>query len=750
MRDWVFANRVPILVALLVFSLGMGVIAAWKLRVDNSPDIWLPSGDPEISLYERFKSRFGEDGFLALVHRPSKSLSRKAVKKEVMSLKKRLSSLHGVRKTHTPFDNDWEDRISGESRVLDQERGDDEGLAIEDPMAAAVPYRKGGPVALLLSLESGRNDAERKRLVHEVEKQASKSFDSLGPSYVVGTDVVTRDLDVGSEQSFGALFPLVALVLSVVVFFALRSFAMLGSIFLASIGAIVCTMGAMGIANRSLNLLVVLIPAILIVLAVAASLHLCARYIYLRGEGAPKLSSESAWKLAWSDTLAPSVLTTVTTMVGFGSLAVSDLRPVRDLGVFTAVGAFFVWIFVFVGIPLALLLNKPSKRWRRAQCPKTSLIERYCSWIHKHRRSIFATSGCVAVLSVVGASAVVLESHVLRFFPSGHSLVRGYENFEKNFFGLTPFEVWVEGHTSSLTDTRTLKALHELHSYARREKLVTGSILPLGDASEVFVKDSQSFAEMASPWLLLRLGGSKVAKEHEPFLWSQGENSALRFTLTAPTTSSNKAYEAVVKLREKKDELVKSLPKDLKIRISGAAPLLVRGQVLLLQTQIRSFVLALLLISAVILFAYRSIHIALISLIPNLLPIVVTLGMMGLLKIPLNAGTVTVAGIALGLVIDDTIHILHHYASYRTKPALEATRKTLAFVVKPVAVTSSAVALGFALFTFAPFRPTFYFGLLIAVTSIFALLCDLVLLPTILVASGKGKSKAFGANDARA
>ncbi len=178
-----------------------------------------------------------------------------------------------------------------------------------------------------------------------------------------------------------------------------------------------------------------------------------------------------------------------------------------------------------------------------------------------------------------------------------------------------------------------------------------------------------------------------------------------------------------------------AFPPGITAKITGGPTLLIRGQVLLLETQVRSFALAFVVVSLVIAVAFRSFRVLLVSLIPNLLPIIYTLGLMGLLHVPLDTATVTVAGIALGLIVDDTIHILHRYAAARgdgtATPA--AVADTLYIVGRPVLVTSLAVAAGFGGFAFSPFPPTFYFGLLIAWTSISAVACDLVVLPALLL-----------------
>ena len=137
---------------------------------------------------------------------------------------------------------------------------------------------------------------------------------------------------------------------------------------------------------------------------------------------------------------------------------------------------------------------------------------------------------------------------------------------------------------------------------------------------------------------------------------------------------------------------------DVEAAITGSAALLIQGQVLLLETQVSSFGLALLVVTAVILMAFRSLRLALLSLLPNLLPVLFTLGLMGLAGIPLNTATVTVAGIALGLIVDDTIHFLHHWRTKRQagEDAGTAAADTLFHVGRPAFITTTGLTLAAA------------------------------------------------------
>jgi hypothetical protein len=217
----------------------------------------------------------------------------------------------------------------------------------------------------------------------------------------------------------------------------------------------------------------------------------------------------------------------------------------------------------------------------------------------------------------------------------------------------------------------------------------------------------------------------------------EGQRLSLRVTLACRTTSSEAFDRLVLRLGgQLKSSVRAAIPESLELRLSGAVPLLVRVQALLVETQLRSFALALAVVTCVLLLAYRNLALVAVSLLPNVMPILITLGGMGAFDIPLNTATVTVAGIALGLVVHDTIHFLHHYHLARQAGGtrLHAVSETLSVVGRPIATTTAAVALGFGAFALSPFRPTFFFGVLIALTCLSALVCDLLVLPALLLA----------------
>jgi len=593
----------------------------------------------------------------------------------------------------------------------------------------------GERVAFLAVPREGLDPAARATLIEGVRERLAADG-TAAAWHLAGPDVVTHELDLGSARSFGGLFPVVAAVMALVLLRALGSAPAVAAVLLAAGLTAVWTIGLVALCGRTLNLLLVVVPAILAVVTTAAALHLVTRFLALEAPDGPleRPAREALWREAARLTARPCLLTTVTTATGFASLGLSGIPPVRDLGLFTAAGVLLSFGLVFGLVPLLLARSarvRPQPAGARWWTPARA--ERATAWLRARRLPVLGAAAAVAALAALGLSRLTVESHVLRFFPAEHRLPRAYAAVEDELLGLTPLELWLEGDPAELLTAEHLAALDDFLADARREPLVRDVASPLAVDARVDALPGPARAAV------LRAGIERGLDEGAPgraVRRLEGGDLAVRVTLLCRTTSSDACHALAERLRAE-------LPDAPAVRLTGGIPLLVRVQVLLVETQARSFGLALAVVTGLLLLAFRSLGVVALSLVPNTLPIGVTLGLMGAAGIPLDTATVTVAGIALGLVVDDTIHLLHEYVRARAgggdRP--RAVAEALAVVGRPIAATTAAVALGFGAFVVAPFRPTLYFGLLIALTAVLALVCDLVVLPA-LVLLGTGRAEA--------
>ncbi|MBX3466987.1 MAG: MMPL family transporter [Planctomycetes bacterium] len=576
--------------------------------------------------------------------------------------------------------------------------------------------------AVLVAPRADLAGPARAAVVERVE--AALAGSPLGPFDVVGPEVMTHDLDRAALTSFRTLFPLTFGLMCVVLGVALRSLRAVLAV-QAGVGATVLwTLGLMALAGRTLNMVLVVLPAVLAVVGTAYALHLVSRFLD-RDPEAPEAPGP-AWQHAARATALPCLLAALTTAGGFLSLAASEVPPVRDLGLFAAVGALVAFLLAFTLVPALLSLGRgrlrPGARPSRAWSPDAAAAH-----VRRLDRLAFpalVVTGVAVAAGLHGASTLRVESDVLRFFPADHRLPAGAAAVEAAGIGLTPFEVWLEGPTELVLSPRTVAGLRTFLAEAALDPLVVRATSPL---------EGPGLDDAPAALTGALLAAALEAGAGGPALVRAGEATALRATLACRTTLSSDACHALAgRLR---DALPRAgFPPGLRVRLTGVVPLLVRVQVLLVETLTRSFCISLALVTLLLLVALRSPGLALLSVVPNAVPVLLTLGAMGLAGLPLDTATVTVAAIALGLLVDDTIHVLHHL---RGRPpgasAADALARTLTLTARPIVATTAAVALGFGAFALSPFRPTRDFGVLIAATSVTALVCALVLVPALVL-----------------
>jgi uncharacterized protein len=716
------------LVAVALLTLLLGIPAA-QISFDNTPETWLPTTGSGLADYQRFRERFGEDSLVvAFTDRAEPASS--AWRAEFESLVAELRAMPGLASVEV-----------SPAAVAPAERD-----ALASPLTPYLLSADRKHAAIAMGVDPALDATAHSELLGRIEARIQKSAPRVGPLRLAGVDVITRDLDAGSKQSLIRLAPLVLVLMCLAFGIATRSAPAVAAMLLTVVVCSVWSIGLLELAGRTLNLVVVVMPAILAVVTTAQATHLLSRLFTLEDSAATvwdRPARADAWRAAGAATWRPCLLSAVTTVAGFASVGTSQIPPVRDLGVFTAIGVLLSFVLSFTLLPV-LLVHAPRVRPRPVETHlwTAQRAARLGDFLRRHSLAVLGIAACIAAVSGVGMRQLKIESHILRFFPPNHRVPVNYAEIEEYLVGLTPIELVLDGERDAVLSGRTLDALDRFVGRALAEEPLLRQAISITNTPRTAGLGGSTRAALLRGHL--PKAGEPLASPLAQYLWLAGGHVALRTTLTSRTASSHDCQALVERLR---GALAGAFPPGVTGTITGGATRMIYGQVLLLDTQLRSFALALLMVTLVIALAFRSVTVVWVSLLPNLLPIAVALGAMGLLGIPLDTATVTVAGIALGLIVDDTIHLLHDFCRARnagaTAPA--AVASTLLRVGRPVLVTSLAVALGFGAFAFSPFRPTRYFGVLIAGTSLVAVLCDLIMLPALLQLRARGAVRSRGA-----
>ena len=521
--------------------------------------------------------------------------------------------------------------------------------------------------------------------------------------------------------------------------------------------------------------------SLLLILCLALTLHIIVRYRELHWLN-PQWSQLALVQETVSRVVTPCFFTALTTMVAFGSLLVSGIRPVIDFGWMMTVGIGLAFVLSFTLFPAALMLT-PSGSPSARQDITARITGFFSSLVQQHHRQVLIGFGLLTVASLVGTTRLTVENRFIDYYRSSTEIYRGMELIDTQLGGTTPLDVIVDAPSESKTmpDDGDLAAQPELEAddpFAGFEELdddleggagiavesywfnsarlpevaaiheyldalpETGKVLSLSTVARVL---AQLDPEVLQDDLYLsivyeRTPQAVVEQLIDPYLSQDGKQ--LRFSV--------RVFESDPSLR--RSDLLDRIRLDLNKQF-GIEPELVQlsGMLVLynnmLQSLFRSQILTLgavfLAIMAMFLLLFRSCRIAVAAIIPNLVSAALVLGLMGWLNIPLDLMTITIAAITIGIGVDDTIHYVHRFRDEYPKDQdyWASVARCHQSIGRAMYYTSVTIMLGFSILVLSQFVPTIYFGVLTGTAMIAALLANLTLLPILLVVFKAGNKQ---------
>lgn len=701
--DSLAAHCRPLCVVLLVCAVGLACFLP-RMEIDNSVEVWLKPNSKAYQQYQKFLDLFGSEEFVIVAGQVDDPFSDAALSIQ-RRLGQQLRGLEGVcRVLDVPTIGEafWQNAPDWQWTA--------KRLGVLDNLLIG---RDGKTVGILVQLSKLEGARARRKVVQAIESVVSKATNKDFQPHLVGTPVMNVALDRGSERDAKTFMPIAIAVSIAVLVASLRN---LGGVLAAMVSVattVISTVGLMAIAGKTMNMVTVALPSLLSVLAVSNAIHIVSRFGLHRASG---MDTDSALRQTLRDLVRPATLSSVTTAVGFCSLMLSNMRAVSDLGMFAGMGMLISLACNLAVLP-GVLRFLPSRltRARRSHTPHWSGRSGRAMSLRWRLASAVAAAGFALCFAAVGR--INVESNVLKFLSPASKTAQDYAFVAEHLTGLYTLELVV------LADEAD-------------EELAMQEIAAL--AGEIESRDDVARVNTASrfqPQTALA-GGARLASVQEPPLLAElrggfrreaDDKVALRMSMLATPMASNDSARLVEAIREE----ARDLPERLKWYVTGVVLLLNEAQDSLVQTQIQSFGLAAGVVLVMIALLFRSWRAAVASVLPNLLPVGITFGIMALAGIDLNAATVMIASVAIGIAADDTIHFLARYQQElgdATAPP-EAAERTLSAIGREMGFTSVVAAAGFSVLCFGQFRPLIHFGLLTGVAMIVALGADWFVLP---------------------
>jgi predicted RND superfamily exporter protein len=715
---------------------------ALRLRIDPSATRLLPPGGEERELYEKARRLFGSDESI-VIGLGAKDVFTPQVLERVVAMTRAIERIDGVQNVLSlatalnlrSSDGDLEvapflETIPRQPAELERLRRESLGNPI---YAGTLLSRDGRATALLVSLERMSDQELIQRRLDAKVIQAARAEAGDLELWVSGVPHVKTFLGESLVRELSYMLPLIMGLVALVLYLQSRSLRGV-MVPLATIAiSLVWTLGTLGWLGQELNLVTVMVPALIITLGFTYGLHVVAEYeaeLVAHPSALPAEAVARALDAIW----VAIVVTCITTVAGFVSLALSPIVAIRQFGLYAALGDVFTVIVALTFAPALLsLLPRPRRVWQAQEGWLEELGTRLAAFAIGRRRLLLGAACAFLVVCAVGMSRIRVSAEFPGNLREDNPVRLDYEAINARFGGANQMRILLETDIpDAFVEPANLRAVRELQEWLESQPEV-GETISIVDyvtllhraLAEGATQDESALPEtrrMVSQLLLF--GASPETKRFADARYQTA--NVLVFTKVANS-------DAVADFVGRVESRIGELPPHLRGSLTGSGVLMRRVVDDISWGQFTSLSSAFLQIYLVLVLMFMSFRVGLLALIPNAVPIFAYFGALGFTGITLNPATSLVGSLALGVVVDDTIHFFARFNAEARRLADEAKAAAAAVraLIRPVTFTTLGLCAGFLVLTLSEQRPQVEFGLLAALIFGFGWLCDAVLSPAL-------------------
>jgi predicted RND superfamily exporter protein len=752
----ILRNRILILI---LIGIGTGLmVSQWnKMRFTYTEANLLPDRHPTNLEYNTFLDVFGEEGNIIVIgvkdstlltveklnawNRFSKSFSDNENIEAVITLQDLKKLIKNEKKQQFDFEPIINDSIQTNEEVKQLQRS----LSLDFPFYDDVLYNKESKAirTIIYLKKSIVNTSVRKEFIMDelipkieaFERHTNLNVRASGMPYV-------RTLNSQNIIDEIEIFILAAILITSLIFYLFfRSYrATFISMFVVVIG-VMWTFGILGLLEYEITVLTALIPPLIIVIGVPNCIFLINKYQHeVNKHGNKAKSLQRVITKVGNATL----MTNTTTASGFATFVITQSKLLIEFGTVASLSIMAIFILCLLIIPI-IYSFMPMPKEKHLEHLNKRWINRLGDWIEqtvKHKNiAIYSISIILLATSIIGIYQIKTSGSLLEDMPKSAEFFGDIEFYEQEFNGVMPLEILIDTkRKKGVLKRSTLKRMNELEELIVEIPELSKPLSIVGlvkYAKQAFYNGNPKYYQLPT------------AQENS-FILSYAKNTTNDVSLLKNYVDSTGRYarittfmknaeiEKMERIEERlKEKIEKIFPEDrYEVTLTGKAFLFQKGTRFLIRNLILSLALAIVLISLFMAYMFRSFRMIIISLIPNLLPLLVTAGMMGYLGVPIKPSTILVFSIAFGISVDDTIHFL---AKYRQELLANHWRikKSIFAALRETGVsmfyTSIVLFFGFSVFITSNFGGTVALGALISGTLLLAMMANLLLLPVLLL-----------------
>jgi predicted RND superfamily exporter protein len=759
----VLKYRLSLIIILAVITAFMGYMAKDVEYSYNLATV-VPKSDEDMQFFQDFRERFGEDGNVVAIGLNDSAIYQTDNFRRFKYWSEELTSIEGVKQVISLPLLQILRKDAGRKKFdlepLFEEIPEDQAT-LDSLLHIAVQQRfyadqivndRNGATFVLLSLDAEiLNSPIRNQVVEDI-KHASESFEAhtgIDLRYV-GLPYIRTEVNGKVKAELQVFLILSLIITALILLFFFRSWdAVLFPIIVIAV-IVVWSMGTLGILGYEITMLTGLLPPVIVVIGIPNSIYLLNRYhqqINLHGNKIRALSHVIR-KIG-----LVALITNFTTAVGFIVLAFTDIVVLREFGIVAGINILATFLVSIILIP-AVFSYLPAPHGKQLKHLRFKAIDKVLTMIdlvvHRHKYRIFLVTGILVVISVIGLLQLTSVSFMVDDVPEDSQVKKDLEFFERNFSGIMPLEIVV--HTDKKRGVLRQEFLEKVQALEDSLTAHPNISQPVSlvsfikAARQAFYNGNPAYYELPSRAdrnFVLRYLTDSDEQGNLLKSFVDSAQQTMRISFKVADIGSNRLDSLLQHVVQRNIDQIFSDP-EIQAKATGTTLLFVKGNKFLVENLRMSLVLAFVIIAIIMGFLFRNARMIIISLIPNLIPMLVTAGIMGYFNVPLRPSTALIFSVVFGIAVDDAIHFLAKYrqelfASNFFVPL--AVSRTIRETGASMIYTSIVLFAGFIIFAGSDFVGTTMLGVLTSTTLLIAMFSNLIVLPALLMRFDSGKRR---------
>ncbi len=722
-----------------------------KPEIDGSYRIWFGEDSKILTDYDEFRQTFGNDDALIITFQDKKGIFNKKALSSIdritqalwqMKYIARVDSITNYQYVHDnpeePDDIIVEDFIQNIDQATPEYLANRKEIATSDPLVRDSFISRDGTTTMISArLTPKVNDQSDKsmeimRLIREI---LAPEIERTGYKYWLNGGPPLNESFVTIATADMIFVPMILLASMILLFLLFRRVG--GS--LIPIGVVTFTfltvLAIQILLGYKLNNFTINLPTFIIAIGIADAVHIYSVWLLLRQEGQSNLD---AVKLSMKKNFLPIFLTSLTTAIGFATLTISEVVPVYTLGIATASGAVLAFIISILWMPaVLLLLNREISIKQEVDSDQQKPLG-YGAFIVKNNKKILLITTLIFGILSIGLWQVRIDSNTIRYFDKSVEIRKSTEFIMNNITGPMAYEIVVDsGHKDGIKDPEFMKTVELFYQEFQEKFPDVRHISSLMDTVKRFNKvvnhedEIPNNQNLIAQYLLLYSLSLPQGMEINDKM--DINEQKLRLTAQVNIVDTSKDLEMIDYVSDWWSKTPYSAS------VQGQTAMFAYMQSDVTDTLIYSLSLAILLVSLVMLMIFQRIKLLWVFILPNVLPVILVVGLMGWIGITIDIGVAIAGAIIIGVAVDDTIHFLVKYFEARKRGLTmeETFDEVLRYAGKAILFTTVILSTAFSLFAFSNFSPNQNFGIVTAFALIVALVVDLLLLPALLSLADK-------------